>query len=182
MTPEEAYSRRIRLKAEKRESLLAHRTASRETRRRQVASGARPRRRKNESMTVSVITVNVTAASTFMHEYDHGDRLHGYQLFGIQEHAIPPDKIDCATNWLKAKGASGVVDDAYWKQGGYGGGTAIIGIGYWSLRPLPPPRWRVGGVDFLVHRRRRMRSGFRHGVRHIWSTACRTSAPMAMRR
>ncbi len=126
LSPEEAVERRSRLLADHASTLKMKRAEDRSLARRQEREGTRPRRPRAKGSTTSFATVNITAARRLREELQRGGELAKCDYIGVQETGLYGELVGQATDWIKRCGWSGVLDAAYRKNGGYGGGTAAL--------------------------------------------------------
>ncbi len=89
--------------------IVERRTMTRPMRRDQVANGTRPKRDPKPPSAVPFLTVNASAMSTFMSEFDNGTVLHKFPLTALQEHVLGDGQDDAARSWLKQRGMHGVI-------------------------------------------------------------------------
>ncbi len=126
LSPSDAAQRRLDVMSAAAQQKRERRIASRIAARAQRAAATRPRRLRREDGWTSFATVNVTTSERLKEELTREGELAGCDFLGIQEHALHGDLVTAASAWLKKKFWTGVIDDAYFKSGGHGGGTAAI--------------------------------------------------------
>ncbi len=135
ISPAEAHRRRMNIMngatAKKREDRVQSRRIARDQRN----NATRPKRQRNEGKWVTFASVNVTSAERLRNELARGGELAECDCLGIQEHALHGDGVAAAEGWLKKRHWTGTVDEAYYKVGGYGGGTAALSRHPGGLRP-----------------------------------------------
>ncbi len=126
LTPKQAFERR----AEKLRQAVADRNAGRiegkKRTKRQQKDGQRPRRQRTTNDTISVATANVTAAERLRQELIIGGELAQCDYIAVQEHVLTDDRLSDAAHWIRKCQWTGVIDGAYKKNDGHGGGTAVI--------------------------------------------------------
>ncbi len=125
-TPQEARSRRAKLLEAVAEARRDVKHLKRQTERDQIKLGLRPRRSRADGMTVTFATANVTSAERLKEEIRRGGELAQAGYIAVQELGLHGELIGEAEAWVKRAQWSGVLDAAYRKHGGYGGGTGII--------------------------------------------------------
>ncbi len=138
ISPEAAHRQRVQdihdAQCEQKE-VRAHK---RRLRAQHEAEGRRPLRPRRDPRRVSLVTANVTAASSLVDELMHGSALRRDDFVLVQEIASAPEACEKLSKDLLSLGYSPTLQKSYFKQGGYGGGTAILAKGEGGVRPQPP--------------------------------------------
>ncbi len=137
LSPEEASNRRQRMMQEQEVGRRRDKMRHRQVREGQIRRGTRPKRDKPGRERVRFGSANVTAESTWRQEHTNGRTLKKVDYLFIQEHGQHGDeRVDATRKWIQALGADAVVDAAYVKNAGAGGGTAIVSHADGGLRRL----------------------------------------------
>ncbi len=146
LTPQQALQRREEMTRTAQEDRTRRREEARRTRAEQVKQGRRPAGRyRSRASTVSFCSVNVTSGGPWREEMEFGRVLKDMDYIAVQEHKLGPTERDYAGGRLRSAGWDPHIDEPYWKEGGYGGGTAILAKeGDGSLPVLPT---KCGGLS-----------------------------------
>ncbi len=136
LTPANALSRREQMMAEEASRKTVARAESRRLRCEQVKQGRRLARRSEKRDMISIVTANVTAVEAWRSEMQHGQLLKNADFTVIQEHRLGPAALGAAADALRDMGCDSVIQEAYWKELDYGGGTAITARQWSGVRPL----------------------------------------------
>ncbi len=126
LTPHKARARRDCLLAMKAAEDQERRTIRRAAAKEQVRAGVRPKRHKPQRAEISVCSVNANSAETLRRELAAGGELAQCDYLAVQETKIGVEQMTAATDWMRKARWGGALDQAYWKKGGYGGGTGIL--------------------------------------------------------
>ena len=137
LTPAQAWARRCLILRQERLVQSDARGVGRRTRAMQERAFCRPRRKVTRNVVIA--TANVNAFTTLHEELQHGHVIPQADYVAIQEHLCRGDACDRAARDVASLGWDGVFSDAYFKDAGPGGGTAVIakkGLGAVRL-PIP---------------------------------------------
>ncbi len=127
LAPREAHARREDIMQEAAERNRERRTEGRRRVREQQASGVRPRRMRNKGNWISFGSANISLSPQKLRdELSRQGDLARCDFLAIQEHGLHDEGINVASDWVKKLGWTGVIDEAYAKSGGHGGGTAAL--------------------------------------------------------
>ncbi len=81
---------------------------------------------RRPSSSVTFATVNVSTAARLYEELKRGGELAGCDYIGVQETALHGEALAQAEGTIKQSHWSGFLDEAYRKNAGFGGGTAVL--------------------------------------------------------
>ncbi len=137
LTPADALERRNKMMHDEADKRVKVRAENRQLRSRQVREGRRPPRRVENREVIRIVTANVTAAEPWYSEMRHGRLLRGADFTAVQEHRLGPEAKDAASNLLRSVGCDCDVQEGYWKDQDFGGGTAVTARQWSGIRPLP---------------------------------------------
>ncbi len=151
VTPAEALESRVR-------AAEAHKAQARQDRHRKrgmrdehCQMALRPHREGRGEAAVTFITANVTAGSTLTEELRYGTSLGDFDCLLVQEIGGDAEKRELVAKQILQLGYSLTMEEAYFKGGGFGGGSAIVVRGEGGVRPQPPPgikgRLNFGIID-----------------------------------
>jgi hypothetical protein len=126
LTPQQAHERRVRMIDEAAAARQAVKGFRRARAREQEKGGLRPRRSRAGRATVSFATVNITAVDRLREEIQRDGELAEVDYIAIQELGLHGEAVGDAEAWIKKARWSGVLDAAYKKHAGFGGGTGIV--------------------------------------------------------
>ncbi len=126
LTPEGALQRRERIITEHAEALIKARVVARERTKQQIREGRRPRRTRPPDDTTSFASANVTTSLRLKDELVRGGELSKCDFIAVQETGLYGELVGHATDWLRRCRWAGVLDAAYRKHQGHGGGTAVL--------------------------------------------------------
>ncbi len=135
-TPEAALERRQQLMDSARASLVERRRKGRELRRQQVREGLRPPRACGQREGITLVQANVTIASSWADELQHGETFADCDFAAVQEHRLRGPSRDAAARRRLEAGWDCVLDDAYIKVSDAGGGTALLASRWSGVRPV----------------------------------------------
>ncbi len=154
-TPAGALARRNQMMKDEADRKTRARAENRQLRSQQVREGRRPPRRSERRDTISIVTANVTAAESWYSEMRHGQLLKEADFTAIQEHRLGPGATETASGLLRSVGCDSEIQEGYWKEQDYGGGTAITARQWSGVRPLP----LCGRTEAKLHLEGRFTSG-----------------------
>ncbi len=137
VSPEEAHRQRVKQIEDAKEDQRRRRSVSRRLRSEHVLRGLRPGRSPRGARRVSIVTANITAASSLLDELRHGSSLVRDDYLLVQELACAPEGCEMLARDVTDLGYALALHRAYFKEGGYGGGVAILAKGEGGVRPLP---------------------------------------------
>ncbi len=127
LSPKDAHARRTGIMQEAAERNRARRTEGRRLVKEQRASGVRPKRTRNKGDWISFGSANISLSPQKLRdELSRTGELANCDFLAVQEHGLHEEGINVASDWIKKLGWTGVVDEAYAKCGGHGGGTAAL--------------------------------------------------------
>ncbi len=136
MSPPQAQVRRMAVIVQKHVKRNLERKAKNALRNEMIRDGRRPRRDQDKQGRVTCVSVNATGAAALIREIRHGTQLRRAGFLFVQEHHLHGEALDRHAAELQALGWHGVIDRAYKKAEGYGGGTAIITADPNGIRPV----------------------------------------------
>ncbi len=134
-SPSEAHVERLRVIDMFKQGRNKDRERKRSLRTLHEEQGKRPRRETGEMRRASIVSANVTAASSLVEELKYGTALLKDDFIAVQELACSPEECDMFSRDVVRLGYSPIIQYSYFKLGGYGGGTAILAQGIGGIRP-----------------------------------------------
>ncbi len=140
VSPAEARGLAVAAAEARKQRMREARKRSNVSRSRQCQRGERPRRDGGGMANIEIVSANVTAATTLIEELKHGHGLGAPDVLMVQELAADPASTEMFATELMHLGRTPVIERSYFKNSGYGGGTAIITPGVGGVRPPPPFR------------------------------------------
>ncbi len=126
ITPADAVRRRAALFVQARAARAAKRKEGRAVEKQQRAEGHRPKRHRARDRVVTIVTANVGGAGRLHQELTDGTMLSQVDYLAVQESRLDTEGLDEAASRLTKLGWSGVLDEAYLKHEGLGGGTGVV--------------------------------------------------------
>ncbi len=126
LTPAAAAARRLNIMEEAAAARRVRRAKGRALAKAQIAQGLRPRRQRRTDAWTTFATANITTAEKLKEDIMIGGELTKCDFLGVQEHALHGCALAEAESWIARAGWAGVLDEAYYKCGGHGGGTAAL--------------------------------------------------------
>ncbi len=151
MTPAQAHAERLAIMARVHADHMQARQASHTARKGQATAAWRPDREKRRRGTLEVISCNPSAVTSLVSELRSSDAMGRPNVMMVQEIASERKPREKAFKELQQLGWDLAVEDPYWKQGGVGGGVAILSRRDPSARPLGgPPSSARGRLVFTM--------------------------------
>ena len=118
-------------------------------RKRQVREGKRPPAKGKglwgKAARFTVVSANVTVASSFRRELEQGTAFAHDSFVVFQEHRLPEDRLTEAETWAGKIGWRWLGDAAYFKDADFGGGTGVLSRDVNAARLAPAPRTCIEG-------------------------------------
>ncbi len=139
VSPSEARGLAVAAAETRKRRMGEARKLSNASRSRQCQRGERPRRDGGGNASIEIVSANVTAATSLIEELKHGRGIGAPDVLMVQELAADPASTETFATEMMHLGRTPVIERSYFKNSGYGGGTAIITPGVGGVRPQPPP-------------------------------------------
>ena len=127
VSPEDAFQRRSETMQQKRQELEVSRKKTNEYRKSQVAQGKRPPRPDRAcKRQISLVTTNCSSEGSLRKELLHGTAFAKDHVILGQELKVPQEGLRDAECRFATAGWRALIQEAYWKEGGYGGGVGLL--------------------------------------------------------